>query len=127
LRERLIKVLTDQADSMASVPTILTALCWLELRNQLDRSASTQAAERTSSEHLEGLRARVAAYRDPVEVIFDSPEAAHALGSFDRAEALALLVGPILLGNLAAQSTFDYHRCARQAVDGFLKVHAKCS
>jgi hypothetical protein len=49
------------------------------------------------------------------------------LCNFDRAEALALLVGPILLGKLAAQSTFDYHWCARHAVDGFLKVHANCS
>jgi hypothetical protein len=69
----------------------------------------------------------VAAYRDPFEVIFDSPEAARELDSFDRAEALALLVGPLLLGKLASQSTFDYRVCARQAVDGFLKVHAECS
>jgi hypothetical protein len=29
LRERLIKVLTEQADSIANFPTITTALCWL--------------------------------------------------------------------------------------------------
>jgi len=53
--------------------------------------------------------------------IFDSPEAAE-LGEVDRSRAIALLIGPLVLGRLSTLADFDYRECALAAVDGFLHV-----
>ncbi len=72
------------------------------------------------------LRERVAEqYAVPFEAIFDSPEAIAELGEVDRTQAAALLLGPIVLGKLSTLPEFDYARCVRTAVDGFLATHRR--
>ena len=39
-------------------------------------------------------------------------------------QAIALLIGPVVLGRLSTLPDFDYRECARAAVDGFL--HVQC-
>jgi hypothetical protein len=68
------------------------------------------------------LRERIAQqYAAPFDVIFDSPQAAE-LGDVDRSRAIALLIGPLVLGRLSTLPEFDYRECAYAAVDGFLYV-----
>ncbi len=43
----------------------------------------------------------------------------------DRIQAIALLIGPLILGKLSTIADFDYRTCAEAAVDGFLATHAK--
>jgi hypothetical protein len=40
-------------------------------------------------------------------------------------EAIALLIGPLILGKLSTVADFDYRSCAEAAVDGFLATHTK--
>ena len=42
-----------------------------------------------------------------------------------RAQAIAMLFGPVLLGKLSTLTEFDYRECAQASVDGFLAVYAK--
>jgi hypothetical protein len=44
------------------------------------------------------------------------------MGEIDRSRAIALLMGPVVLGRLSTLPDFDYSECARAAVDGFLHV-----
>lgn len=68
------------------------------------------------------MRERIAhQYMAPFNAIFNSPEAAE-LGDIDRPQAIALLIGPLVAGRLSTLPDFDYHKCARAAVDGFLHV-----
>lgn len=39
----------------------------------------------------------------------------------DRSRAIALLIGPLVLGRLSTLPDFDYRECALAAVDGFLR------
>ena len=57
----------------------------------------------------------------PFDAIFNSPDAAE-LGDIDRTRAIALLIGPAVLGRLSTLPDFDYRDCAQTAVDGFLHV-----
>ena len=43
----------------------------------------------------------------------------------DRAQAIMLLIGPLVVGRISTLADFDYRDCARKAVDGFLAVHRK--
>ena len=40
-------------------------------------------------------------------------------------QAIALLIGPLILGRLSTLADFDYHTCTEAAVDGFLATHAR--
>ncbi|MET0996008.1 MAG: hypothetical protein ABWY20_18860 [Mycobacterium sp.] len=44
------------------------------------------------------------------------------LGTIDRSRAVALLIGPLVMGRLSTLPDFDCRECARAAVDGFLHV-----
>ena len=44
------------------------------------------------------------------------------MGEVDRSRAIALLIGPLVLGRLSTLPDFDYRECAYAAVDGFLHV-----
>jgi hypothetical protein len=71
------------------------------------------------------LRARIIQhYSAPFDAIFDGPQAAE-LAVPDRMQAIALLIGPLILGRLSTIADFDYRACAESAVDGFLATHAK--
>jgi hypothetical protein len=39
--------------------------------------------------------------------------------------AIALLIGPMVVGRISTVSGFDYRECARAAVGGFLEFHRR--
>jgi AcrR family transcriptional regulator len=124
LRDRLTALVQAWAESMAEAPAALSAMSWLALGSGMDELPSGRPAR--DSAEVRTLRERVAQqYSAPFDAIFDSPQARAELREVDRAQAIALLLGPILLGKLSTLAEFDYRECARAAVEGFLATHAK--
>ena len=123
LRDRLIAVVLAFGQSIAEAPGMLTAMSWLALGRDLEQLPESHHARTPDSPAISTLRERIAQqYAAPFDAIFDSPEAA-LLGDIDRSRAIALLMGPVVLGRLSTLPDFDYRECARAAVDGFLHVH----
>jgi AcrR family transcriptional regulator len=128
LRDRLIALVQAQAEMIAEAPGTLTAMSWLSLGGDLDRLPGAPHRGSPDSPEVRTLRERVAEqYAAPFDAILSSPEATAELGDVDRAEAAALLLGPIALGKLSTLPDFDYRRIAVAAVDGFLATHRKKS
>jgi AcrR family transcriptional regulator len=124
LSERLTAVVEAWAESMAEAPAALTAMSWLTLGAGMEQLPSSSNAQ--DSPEVQTLRERIAQqYSAPVDAILDSPQAKAELVDVDRAQALALLFGPVVLGKLSTLADFDYRECARAAVRGFLVTHAK--
>ena len=122
LRDRLVALVLAQAESVAEAPTLLTAMSWLTLGRDLDGLPEPRGAQAADSAAITTLRERIAQqYAAPFDAVFDSPEAAE-LGDVDRSRAIALLIGPLVLGRLSTLPDFDYRECALAAVDGFLHV-----
>ncbi|WP_297732461.1 TetR/AcrR family transcriptional regulator [Mycobacterium sp.] len=122
LRDRLIALVLAQAEVVAQAPALLTAMSWLALGRDLEGLPEPPHAGTADSASITTLRERVAQqYAAPFDAVFDSPEAAE-LGEVDRSRAIALLIGPLVLGRLSTLPDFDYRECARAAVDGFLYV-----
>jgi len=122
LRDRLIAVVLAQAEAVAQAPALLTAMSWLALGRDLDGLPEPQDSQAEDSAAITTLRERIAQqYAAPFDAIFDSPEAAE-LGDVDRSRAIAMLIGPLVLGRLSTLPDFDYRECALAAVDGFLYV-----
>ncbi|OBF04860.1 TetR family transcriptional regulator [Mycobacterium sp. ACS4054] len=121
LRDRLVAVVLAQAESVAQAPALMTAMSWLSMGRDLDEMPEPRDCA-TNSTAITTLRERIAQqYAAPFDAIFDSPEAAE-LGEVDRSRAIALLIGPLVLGRLSTLPDFDYRECALAAVDGFLYV-----
>ena len=124
LRERLIAVVGAWAQSIAEVPTMLTAIAWLSLGPDIGQLPD-RGVEATSRQLL-SLRARLAEqYSAPFDAVFDSPQVAAELKPVDRTMAFALLIGPLAFGRISTLTEFDYQAVAIAAVDGFLKCFAK--
>jgi AcrR family transcriptional regulator len=124
LRDRLVALMLAQAESVAEAPTLLTAMSWLALALGPDLSGLPQPRDSraAASAAITTLRERIAQqYAAPFDKIFDSPEAGE-LGEVDRSRAIAMLIGPLVLGRLSTLPDFDYRECALAAVDGFLHV-----
>jgi AcrR family transcriptional regulator len=122
LRDRLVAVVLAQAEAVAQAPALLTAMSWLALGPDLEGLPEPDARVADSCS-ITSLRERIAQqYAAPFDAVFDSPEAAAELGEVDRSRAIALLIGPLVLGRLSTLPDFDYRECARAAVDGFLHV-----
>ncbi len=122
LRDRLVAVVLAQAESVAQAPAVMTAMSWLALGRDLDELPEPRDSHAVGSTAITTLRERIAQqYAAPFDAIFDSPEAAE-LGEVDRSRAIALLIGPLVLGRLSTLPDFDYRECALAAVDGFLYV-----
>jgi AcrR family transcriptional regulator len=122
LRDRLIALVLAQAESVAQAPAALTAMSWLALGRDLAELPESRHNRTADSPAITTLRERLAQqYAAPFDAILDSPEAAE-LGEVDRSRAIALLMGPLVLGRLSTLPEFDYRECARAAVDGFLHV-----
>ncbi|ORB74921.1 TetR family transcriptional regulator [Mycobacterium scrofulaceum] len=122
LRDRLVAVVLAQAESVAQAPAVMTAMSWLALGRDLDEWPGPRDGQAADSAAITTLRERIAQqYAAPFDAIFDSPEAAE-LGEVDRSRAIALLIGPLVLGKLSTLPDFDYRECALAAVDGFLHV-----
>ena len=123
LRDRLVAVVLAQAEAVAQAPALLTAMSWLALGPDLEGLPEPRDARAADSCSITSLRERIAQqYAAPFDAVFDSPEAAGELGEVDRSRAIALLIGPLVLGRLSTLPDFDYRECARAAVDGFLHV-----
>ncbi|WP_059015951.1 TetR/AcrR family transcriptional regulator [Mycobacterium sp. M26] len=123
LRDRLVALVQAQAELIANTPVLLTASYWLALGPDMERMPGSADGD---SPEIRTLRERIAQqYGAPFEAIFDSPEAVAELGDVDRAQAIMLLIGPLVAGRISTLTDFDYRECARKAVDGFLAVHRK--
>lgn len=123
LRDRLIAVVVGWAESIAEVPAMITAMAWLASGPDAGAYSEVQHPE---SDAVGTLRSRIIQfYSVPFDAIFDSPQAAEELEDVDRIEAIALLIGPLILGKLSTVADFDYRRCAEAAVDGFLATHRR--
>jgi AcrR family transcriptional regulator len=126
LRDRLIALVSAQAESIADAPVTLTAMSWLTLGGGLERAPGAPRRESSDSPELRTLRERVAEqYAAPFEAILGSAQAIAELGHVDYTEAAALLLGPIAVGRLSTLPDFDYRRIAIVAVDGYLATHRK--
>jgi AcrR family transcriptional regulator len=122
LRDQLIAVVVGWAESIAEVPAMLTAMTWLAS----GPDAASADTRHDDSDAVGTLRQRVIQlYSAPFHAIFDSPQAVDELEAVDDVQAMALLIGPLVLGKLSTFADFDYRRCAEAAVDGFLATHAK--
>lgn len=122
LRDRLVALVLEQAENVAQAPALMTAMSWLSLGRDLDGLPEPRYARSADSTSITTLRERIAQqYAAPFDELFDSPEAAE-LGEVDRSRAIALLIGPVVLGRLSTLPDFDYRECALAAVDGFLHV-----
>jgi AcrR family transcriptional regulator len=121
LRDRLVALVLAQAESVAQAPAVMTAMSWLSLGRDLDE-LPVQHNRPADSTAITTLRERIAQqYAAPFDELFDSPQA-EELGEVDRSLAIALLIGPLVLGRLSTLPDFDYRECALAAVDGFLHV-----
>ncbi len=126
LRERLTTLVEAWAQSMAEAPAALSAISWLSLGSGIDELPSGRSRASADSVEVRTLRERVAQqYSAPFDAIFDSPQAKEELGEVDRELAIALLIGPIVLGKLSTLTEFDYRNCAQAAVAGFLATQSK--
>ena len=124
LRDRLIALVLAFGQSIAERPGMAMAMSWLALGRDLEQLPESPRARTADSPAVTTLRERIAQqYAAPFDAIFDSPDAA-VLGDIDRSRAIALLIGPVVLGRLSTLPDFDYRECARAAVDGFL--HVQC-
>jgi AcrR family transcriptional regulator len=122
LRDRLVALVLAQAESVAQAPAVMTAMSWLALGRDLEGLPEPDHSRSADSPAITTLRERIALqYAAPFDALFDSPEAAE-LGEVDRSRAIALLIGPLVLGRLSTLPDFDYRECALAAVDGFLHV-----
>ncbi|EKF24892.1 bacterial regulatory s, tetR family protein [Mycolicibacterium hassiacum DSM 44199] len=125
LRDRLLAVVVGWAETIAEAPTLLTAMTWLASGPD---AGATADVRRGDSDAVGTLRQRIIQfYSVPFDAILDSPSARAELREVDRIEAIALLIGPIILGKLSTLADFDYRRCAEAAVDGFLAVYGSRS
>ena len=114
LRDRLVAVVQAQAESVAQAPAVMTAMSWLALGRDLEGLPEPRDSHTADSTAITTLRERIAQqYAAPFDAIFDSPEAAE-LGEVDRSRAIALLIGPLVLGRLSTLPGFRLPRvCAR--------------
>ncbi|CAJ1585304.1 TetR/AcrR family transcriptional regulator [[Mycobacterium] wendilense] len=132
LRDRLRALMEAWADHIAEAPALLTAMNWLALGRDLEHMPAAQedrsagSADNSDSDEVRTLRERIAQqYAAPFDAIFDSPQAAAELVEFDRATAMALLLGPLVTTKLSTLADADYRECVRAAVDGFLHVYGR--
>ena len=128
LRDRLTALVQAWADSMAEAPAALSAMSWLAMGSPMEQLPTGSSSLASDSAEVRTLRERVAQqYFAPFDAIFDSPDAKAELVDVDRAQAIALLLGPILLGKLSTLADFDFRDCGRVAVEGFLATHTKAT
>jgi AcrR family transcriptional regulator len=122
LRDRLVALVLAQVEAIAHAPAVMAAMSWLALGRDLEELPEPHHTRAADSTAITTLRERIAQqYAAPFDALFDSPEAAE-LGEVDRSRAIALLIGPLVLGRLSTLPDFDYRECALAAVDGFLHV-----
>src|ERR1700754_911243 len=106
LRDQLIAVVEGWAEIISEVPAMLTALTWLASGPDAGAYFEVRQAD---SDAVGSLRARIIQhYSLPFDAIFDSPQAVAEVDVTDRIQAIALLIGPLILGKLSTVADFDY-------------------
>ncbi|WP_081769692.1 TetR/AcrR family transcriptional regulator [Nocardia nova] len=114
-RERLIELLTRQAERINDVPVHLTTLAWLATADGEPQGDGIRAGS---------LRAHlIENYRRPFDELFGEPRARALLGDRDLTTVLAQLFGPIVFVRLAGIGRADRADCTR-IVDDFLAACA---
>jgi len=120
LRERLISLLTTQADLIEQAPVQMTTLAWLAMGPVNSGDASRRDLDPGA---VVSLRARVIEqYRRSLDQILTAPDARTVLGEIDTTFALIELLGPIVFAHLTGLRTIDHDDCTR-LVDNFLTTH----
>lgn len=122
LRQRLLTLLTNQADLIEHAPLQVTVLSWLGLSAPPARSADRPESDRP---RVRTLRRRIVEqYRRPFDAILSSDDARATLRpDLDATTALAQLVGPVVFNRLVTGVPNSEGVCAR-LVDDFLVAHA---
>lgn len=123
IRDRLLTLLTDQAELIDHAPLHVLLLSWLGMQGG---PAPGAAAPDTEPPHLHALRQRIIEqYREPFDTVLTDDTAQAALdiepGS-DITPALAQLGGPLIFNRLVTGHPNDPAFCAR-IVDDFLAAH----
>ncbi|MFN6552232.1 TetR/AcrR family transcriptional regulator [Mycolicibacterium septicum] len=120
LHDRLVELLSRQADLFAEAPLQVTTLAWAALG-----PTETHAAGNDNGHHpTHGtLRARVVEqYRRPFDEILQSADGRADLGDLDVELALCQLVGPLVFARLSGLRAITHADCAR-IVDDFMAAH----
>ena len=121
LRERLISLLTTQADLIDQAPVQMTTLAWLAMGPVNSGDASRRDLDPGA---VVSLRARVIEqYRKSLDQILTAPDARDVLGELDTTFALIQLLGPIVFARLTGLRHIHTDDCIR-IVDNFLAAHA---
>jgi AcrR family transcriptional regulator len=124
LQDRLAAVVQQWAQSIAETSVSVMALSWLGIRAHIKHASPSHDDGTPDSPAIRTLRQRISAqFAAPLDAVLDSPEAAAELSGVDRTTAVALLIGPIVLGKMSRLNDFDYRGCAHTAVAGFLATH----
>ncbi|MDT5209672.1 MAG: hypothetical protein QOF67_2087 [Mycobacterium sp.] len=119
LRDQLIELLSRQAALFAEAPLHVTTLAWLSLGpTSANDNGETQSSTRA-------LRTRVVdQYRQPFDVILQSPQARDELDDFDVELAVCQLVGPLAFARMTGLRATNRRHC-EHIVDDFLKAHQR--
>jgi AcrR family transcriptional regulator len=119
LRDQLIELLSRQAALFAEAPLHVTTLAWLSLGpTSANDNGETQSSTRA-------LRTRVVdQYRQPFDVILQSPQARDELDDFDVELAVCQLVGPLAFARMTGLHATNRRHC-EHIVDDFLKAHQR--
>ncbi|WP_067680730.1 TetR/AcrR family transcriptional regulator [Nocardia miyunensis] len=111
LRERLIELVTRQAEVINDAPVHLTTLAWLATAERADDSAGARVGS---------LRHRlIEQYRKPFDELFEGPEARALLAGRELSTVLAQLIGPVIFPRLTGIGRATRADCTR-IVDDFL-------
>jgi transcriptional regulator, TetR family len=120
-RERLIELLSRQADLIAEAPVQVTTLAWAALGTTETPSTDTDGTPHPSAHTL---RARVVEqYRQPFDNILQSPDSRHQLGNLDLDLSMCQLVGPIVFARLTGIRAITHNDCVR-LVDTFMDTYS---
>lgn len=120
VRDRLISLLTAQADLIEQAPVQMTTLAWLAMGSIRGSDARHHELDPGA---VKSLRARVIEqYRQSLDQILTTPDARAALGELDTTFALLQLLGPIVFSRLTGLCPIDADDC-RRLVDNFLAAH----
>lgn len=120
LRERLIELLSRQADLLAEAPVQVTTLAWAALGPTETPGTDFEGTPHPSAHTL---RSRVVEqYRQPFDSILQSPDGRHRLGDLDVELAICQLVGPLVFARLTGIRAITHKDCVR-LVDDFMNSY----
>ncbi|MCP3811912.1 TetR family transcriptional regulator [Mycobacterium vulneris] len=120
LHDRLVELLSRQADLFAEAPLQVTTLAWAALG-----PTETHATGDDIDHHPthSTLRARVVEqYRRPFDEILQTADGRAELGDLDVELALCQLVGPLVFARMTGLRAITHADCVR-IVDDFMAAH----